>query len=123
MTERAPAAICGENPAERMGCGMRIETCAEVFRCTDCAVPFHRRCAHLHFGDAHLSEYVRGQVERVAVQRTFAVLHEAMKAGGYSASRIVERLRELGLVVALSELHGLGLQDIANATCETSDDV
>lgn len=52
MTERAPAATCGENPvlhATRLGCGERIETCAEVYRCTHCATPFHRHCAERHF--------------------------------------------------------------------------
>ena len=50
--ERAPAAICGANatfPAERVGCGLPIGTCAEVYRCTDCSVPFHRDCANAHF--------------------------------------------------------------------------
>jgi hypothetical protein len=55
VTERAPAATCGENtlfPATRMGCGEPILTCAEVFRCTECAVPFHRTCADKHFGES-----------------------------------------------------------------------
>lgn len=48
-----PHSICGENPllpANRMGCGQGIGTCAEVYRCTDCTVPFHRDCARRHFG-------------------------------------------------------------------------
>lgn len=57
--ETAPAAICGENPvalklgmsARCLGCGERIATCAEVFRCTDCLTPFHRECARKHFGE------------------------------------------------------------------------
>ena len=53
MTERAPAAVCGENtvfPAKRLGCGQRIETCHDVYRCTHCTTPFHRQCADKHFG-------------------------------------------------------------------------
>lgn len=53
-----------------------------------------------------------------AIDTAFRVLHEAMLAGGYSASRIVERLREEGIANAsVSLLHGCGLQDIANALC------
>ena len=49
-----PSAICGHDPTGtfpdgRIGCGQPIETCAEVYRCTDCTVPFHRRCAEGHF--------------------------------------------------------------------------
>lgn len=59
MVERAPAAVCGENDFAkslgmgpgRLGCGERIETCAEVYRCTDCTTPFHRECAKKHFGE------------------------------------------------------------------------
>lgn len=54
MTKPAPtAAICGQNPCfppERMGCGEPIDTCAEVYRCTECSVPFHKKCAERHFG-------------------------------------------------------------------------
>jgi hypothetical protein len=57
----APAAVCGASKVaqslgfapERIGCGKRVETCEEVYRCTDCRVPFHRECAVRHFGDAH----------------------------------------------------------------------
>ena len=52
-----PSAICGHDPTGtfpdgRLGCGQPIETCAEVYRCTDCTVPFHRQCADAHFGSA-----------------------------------------------------------------------
>ena len=55
---RAPAAICGRSdaaaslgfdPTRLGGCGEEIATCAEVFRCVDCEVPFHRGCARRHF--------------------------------------------------------------------------
>ena len=52
--QRPMCAICGQNsvfPASRIGCGEPIYTCAEVYRCTDCGVPFHRECAIKHFGD------------------------------------------------------------------------
>jgi hypothetical protein len=48
--------VCGYNtilPAERVGCGEPMHTCAEVYRCTDCGTPFHRSCAVKHFGIAH----------------------------------------------------------------------
>ena len=53
-TVNAPpaAAICGQNavfPPERMGCGKPISACDEVYRCTECAVPFHRTCTEKHF--------------------------------------------------------------------------
>jgi hypothetical protein len=50
---RAPAAICGQNPifpSDRLGCGQRIETCIEVYRCADCETPFHKDCIRKHFG-------------------------------------------------------------------------
>lgn len=53
MNPPPTAAICGQNtvfPPERMGCGQPIATCAEVYRCTECSVPFHKRCAEKHFG-------------------------------------------------------------------------
>ena len=52
--ERAPAAICGQNPilpSIRVGCGQRIETCAEVYRCADCETPFHKDCIKKHWDD------------------------------------------------------------------------
>ncbi len=51
--QRPVCATCGQNnvfPASRIGCGQPIYTCAEVYRCTDCGVPFHRDCALRHFG-------------------------------------------------------------------------
>jgi hypothetical protein len=45
--------ICGENTgpvdADLVGCGRPIESLADVYRCTDCGVPFHRICAIRHF--------------------------------------------------------------------------
>lgn len=53
LPTQAICATCGENPllpAALVGCGKPIHTCAEVYRCTDCGVPFHRECAKRHFG-------------------------------------------------------------------------
>lgn len=48
-----PAAICGEAPVpidpDLIGCGKPIMTAAEIYRCTDCDVPFHKACAIKHF--------------------------------------------------------------------------
>lgn len=45
--------ICGANPtpidADLVGCGKPIHSPEDVYRCTDCAVPFHRECAKRHF--------------------------------------------------------------------------
>lgn len=49
------------------------------------------------------------------IKLAFDVLSEAVEAGGFSASRIVERLREKGVPVTVSDLHGHGLQAVANA--------
>ena len=51
----------------------------------------------------------------------FGVLHESLQADGYSAGRIVERLREVGVDgITVSHLHGCGLQDVANAITDAS---
>jgi len=55
-TCRAPCAWCGDSPGvraaglspARVGCGGRLETCADVFRCVDCKVPFHQHCLERH---------------------------------------------------------------------------
>ena len=52
------------------------------------------------------------------VKLAFSTLHEALAAGGYSAGRIVERLREVGVACTVSDLHGHGLQAVANAIAE-----
>ena len=54
------------------------------------------------------------------VKLTFGILHEAIASGGYSASRIVERLREVGVSVTVSDLHGHGLQAVANAITDAA---
>lgn len=45
--------ICGSNPtcidADLIGCGKPIWNVNELYRCTDCQVPFHRACAVKHF--------------------------------------------------------------------------
>ena len=58
MSEHPVAAVCGQSdtavslgitPERIGGCGKPITTCAEVYRCVECAVPFHRDCAKQHF--------------------------------------------------------------------------
>ena len=51
-----PADVCGRDPTGtfpdgRLGCGEAIETCADVYRCTHCTIPFHRHCADKHFAN------------------------------------------------------------------------
>lgn len=48
---RVKAPNCGDNPILRnwrVGCGEPVTD--GVYRCTDCATPFHRDCARKHFG-------------------------------------------------------------------------
>lgn len=48
-------ARCGENPggpAAAGGCGAPIAEAGDLFRCVDCATPFHRDCALAHFAAA-----------------------------------------------------------------------
>lgn len=52
---------------------------------------------------------------RRGAQAVFDILSESMGQGGYSAGTIVERLREVGVPVTVSCLHGHGLQSVANA--------
>lgn len=51
----AQLTVCGLNPyaTDTGGCGAPINECADVFRCTDCGVAFHRTCAQRHFGRQH----------------------------------------------------------------------
>ena len=47
--------VCGQNAlgvAAAVGCGQAIERDGDVYRCTDCSVPFHRDCALAHFAEA-----------------------------------------------------------------------
>ena len=62
----------------------------------------------------------RGAFTTHGVKLTFGILHEAIASGGYSASRIVERLREVGVSVTVSDLHGHGLQAVANAITDAA---
>lgn len=43
--------ICGINGF--MGCGEQIERIAELYRCTDCGIAFHKPCILSHFNGAH----------------------------------------------------------------------
>lgn len=66
------ALICGENTtpidADLVGCGKPIERPEDVYRCTDCAVPFHRACAIKHFATdtpEHAAHVLKEQLRRL----------------------------------------------------------
>jgi len=70
--------ICGQNgilDADLVGCGQIIWETHEVYRCTDCCVPFHRHCAKKHFESGNVltpevyAEQERRWNEREAAQR------------------------------------------------------
>lgn len=62
--------ICGFNTigldADLVGCGKPIYLIADVFRCIDCQVPFHRECLRKHFGSGDIltQEIVDEQLRR-----------------------------------------------------------
>lgn len=61
--------ICGQNAtldADFVGCGKPISDPYKVFRCTDCGVPFHLKCANKHFenGDVLTEEVIQAQGHR-----------------------------------------------------------
>jgi hypothetical protein len=45
--------ICGRNgyfkPETTGGCGKPITLVAELYRCIDCGIPFHKECLKKHF--------------------------------------------------------------------------
>jgi len=56
--------ICGENELTKSlnmsvektcGCGREIQP-SEIYRCVDCAVPFHRTCLRMHFAGCKTSQ-------------------------------------------------------------------
>lgn len=69
-----------------------------------------------------LWEGERADAIRGAAQVVFEVLAEGIERGGVSSGWVVERLREKGIPVTISCLHGRGLQLVANATCGAEDD-
>lgn len=79
-TESRPVcATCGENPfvpADAAGCGKPIYTCAEVYRCTHCKIPFHRDCALKHFSEHGPA----GTITRVSERMRNAALELALIA-------------------------------------------
>lgn len=46
--------ICGQNPIlpphRLQGCGKRITSVEELYRCAECSTPFHQNCIKRHFG-------------------------------------------------------------------------
>lgn len=105
MTITAPAATCGENkfalelgmPANRLGCGERIETCAEVFRCTDCRTPFHHACALKHFGRDHVTAPLGPRVEdRARAEAVFKTWSLGTEPCLGALERTIREAREQG---------------------------
>lgn len=68
-----------------------------------------------------LWEGERPDAIREAAQVVFEVLADGIERGGVSSGWVVERLREKGIPVTISCLHGRGLQVVANATCGEDD--
>ena len=68
--------ICGENSvldADFIGCGKIIWDVKDLYRCTDCSVPFHRQCAKRHFEkDNVLTEDVVAKQEQRLKERSEA---------------------------------------------------
>lgn len=65
---------CGRNPilpSNRVGCGNVIVCSNDLYRCTDCDVPFHKECAKAHFGEHVPLEW------REALQQLVDFMHEA----------------------------------------------
>lgn len=60
---------------------------------------------------------------REAAKVVFQVLADGIAQGGVSSGQVVERLREKGIPVTVSCLHGSGLQAVANATCGGDDEL
>jgi hypothetical protein len=92
------AAICGQNslfPPERMGCGEPIATCAEVYRCTECSVPFHKKCAEKHFGKSAVDrQAIINDVFGVLAKIQAALVHDDAweERGRRALALVTERL-------------------------------
>lgn len=93
LREHPTAAICGQNilfPPERMGCGQPIETCAEVYRCTECSVPFHKACADKHFATS-----AENRQKTIASQATeIAELKHALEHATDPLLEVLDGLRD-----------------------------
>lgn len=91
--------LCGQNelfPPERVGCGQPITREIDVFRCTDCATPFHRECAKAHFGE-HGEEAAREALANLAHEMRFLLRQNPEKDGGLYRQRLDEADRALAL--------------------------
>ncbi len=66
--------ICGFNmaglDADLVGCGQPLYMLADVYRCVDCGVPFHKDCIKKHFsdGDVLTQEVIDEQLRRVQLR-------------------------------------------------------
>lgn len=73
-------AICGANramDADLVGCGKPILNQRELYRCTDCSVPFHRECAIRHFATDNSEDH-----REAAYAEQFRRWDENAKAAG-----------------------------------------
>lgn len=69
--------VCGENavlPARISGCGLPILTITELYRCTDCDIPFHKNCAKKHFNGHTLTAEHVNEMTPEEVDRAYAAL-------------------------------------------------
>ncbi|HWV44913.1 MAG TPA: hypothetical protein VN039_02620 [Nitrospira sp.] len=78
--------ICGQSDTpidpDLVGCGQPILRVDEVYRCTDCGVPFHKDCAKKHFETdtpEHSAKVYEEQIRRLDKND---VLAEIDKMGG-----------------------------------------
>jgi hypothetical protein len=110
MSDIATAAICGHNEvfsalSNSMGCGSRIATCAEVFRCADCGTPFHRECLQHHCKDdlAESRAHLRARDEQLEAARgRIATLEIALQSVRFYANSD-ETVAKWGRVLAITE--------------------
>lgn len=119
---RAADALEKRARAAAKAIGEVITECPAQLAASDPNCPYDGGACSVHTRDnlaAARSEHpqTRDARDMGACALTFHVLHEALLAGGYSASRIVERLREVGIAASVTHLHHVGLQDVANALC------
>lgn len=109
-----PAAICGGNKfaldASRVGCGAPIVSCAEVFRCVDCSIPFHVECCIRHFGvTPDRTTCLRKQLSENdgSVQLLNTQLYIAMTENEKLRKEVEELKRHTDITLVLPHLRGI----------------
>ena len=86
-------AICGENavfPARVSGCAEPIMTHGEVYRCTDCDIPFHKECAKKHFDNHVFTEDHLASMTEEEIDKAYSAL--TPNAGIQPSERSEDRL-------------------------------